>query len=124
MHPILFNLGKITVFSYGFFVALAFIASILYLSHSLAKSKEKVILQDELYSLSLYIAIFGIIGSRILFVIINSQEFLLYPLNIFKLWRGGLVYYGGFMAAMIFSIIYTKKKTYRCFNWEIFLLRH
>jgi phosphatidylglycerol:prolipoprotein diacylglycerol transferase len=81
-------------------------------------------LQDELYSLGLYIAVFGIIGSRVLFVIINLQEFILNPLNIFKLWRGGLVYYGGVITVMIFSIIYTKKKTYRCFNWEIFLLRH
>jgi phosphatidylglycerol:prolipoprotein diacylglycerol transferase len=116
VHPILFSIWKLTVFSYGFFVALAFIASISYLSHSLAKSKKKIVSEDELYSLFLYVVIFGFTGSKLLFVIINLQEFILYPLDIFKLWKGGLVHYGGFIAAIIYMIIYSKRKKIRLFE--------
>jgi phosphatidylglycerol:prolipoprotein diacylglycerol transferase len=115
MHPVFFSLWKFTIFSYGFFVALAFIVSILYL-HSIVKLKKQIISQDELCSLILYMVVFGIIGSRFFFVIINLHEFLLYPLNIFKLWQGGLVYYGGFISVILFLVIYAKNKNLQVFK--------
>jgi phosphatidylglycerol:prolipoprotein diacylglycerol transferase len=32
------------------------------------------------------------------------------PLDIFKVWQGGLVYYGGFIAVVVFTIMYCKIK--------------
>ncbi|MDR3330967.1 MAG: prolipoprotein diacylglyceryl transferase [Endomicrobium sp.] len=110
MCPIVFVFGNFRFFSYGFFIALAFITSIFYLSKSLNKSKNKIFSQDELSSLFIYIMFFGIIGARFLFVIVNFHEFILSPLDIFKIWHGGLVYYGGFISVLIFLIIYSKIK--------------
>ena len=110
MHPILFSFGGIRVFSYGVIVALAFFATISYLSHSLNKSKERMFSQDELYSLVVRIIVFGIIGSRFLFVLINLREFMSAPLDIFKIWQGGLVYYGGLFAALVFITTYAKEE--------------
>ena len=83
MHPILFSFGRITVFTYGFIIALAFIVAILYLSYSLNKSKEKIFSQDELYSLIMCMVVFGVIGSRFLYVLINLRDFISAPLDIF-----------------------------------------
>jgi phosphatidylglycerol:prolipoprotein diacylglycerol transferase len=116
MHPVLFSLGKFRVFSYGLFIALAFLISISYLLHSIKKSKIKIISQDELSSLVIYILVFGVIGSRVLFVLMNLNEFFLHPLDIFKLWQGGLVYYGGFVSVIIFIIIYAKTKKINLFR--------
>ena len=54
--------------------------------------------------------IFGVAGARLFFVFTNLNEFILYPLSIFKIWQGGLVYYGGFIAAIIFAGAYAKRK--------------
>ncbi|MDR0800040.1 MAG: prolipoprotein diacylglyceryl transferase [Endomicrobium sp.] len=110
MYPILFRFGNFTIYTYGFFVAAAFVAAIFYLSYLIKKSKEKIISQDDLYSLFMYMMIFSVIGARLLFVLINLNEFILSPLDILKMWQGGLVYYGGFIAVVIFIFIYAKRK--------------
>jgi phosphatidylglycerol:prolipoprotein diacylglycerol transferase len=110
MHPIIFSIGKLTIFSYGLFVALAFFTAITYLSNQIKKSKEKILSQDELYSLFIYIIVSGIIGARLLFVFSNPQDFVLDPMSIFKLWEGGLTYYGGFISAAVFVLAYVRIK--------------
>ncbi|MDR3256587.1 MAG: prolipoprotein diacylglyceryl transferase [Endomicrobium sp.] len=110
MHPILFSFGNLTIYTYGFLVAVAFLAASSYLSYSIKKSREKIISQDNLYSLFMYMAIFAIVGGRLLYVLTNLDEFISSPLKIFELWQGGLVYYGGFIAAVIFITIYAKRK--------------
>ncbi|GHT54408.1 prolipoprotein diacylglyceryl transferase [Endomicrobiia bacterium] len=116
MHPIFFSIWKFTAYFYGLFVGLAFIASNLYLSYSLTKSKNKIISQDKLDSLFIFIPILGAIGARVLFVITNLQEYILYPLSIFKFWKGGFVYYGGFISVMVYIIIYSKRKKIHLFK--------
>ncbi|MDR0398798.1 MAG: prolipoprotein diacylglyceryl transferase [Endomicrobium sp.] len=110
MHPIIFSFGKLTIFSYGLFVALAFFTAITYLSKQIKKSKEKILSQDELYSLFIYIIVSGIIGARLLFVFSNPQDFVLDPMSVFKLREGGLTYYGGFISAAIFVLAYVRIK--------------
>ncbi|MDR1784373.1 MAG: prolipoprotein diacylglyceryl transferase [Endomicrobium sp.] len=110
MHPILLSLGSFKIYTYGFFVALAFMTTIFYLSYSMKSSKKKLISYDELYSLFMYMVIFAIIGARSFFVFINLKDFFLNPLDIFKIWKGGLVYYGGFIGAVVFMLVYAKKK--------------
>ncbi|GMO53173.1 MAG: prolipoprotein diacylglyceryl transferase [Candidatus Endomicrobiellum trichonymphae] len=110
MHPILFTFGNFTIHTYGFSVATAFATAIFYLSYSIKKSKEKIISQDDLYSLVMYIMVFSVAGARLFFVFTDLNEFILYPLGIFKIWQGGLVYYGGFIASIIFAITYAKRK--------------
>lgn len=110
MHPILFSLGNFKIYTYGLFVALAFMTTIFYLSYSLKKSEEKLISHDELYSLFVCIVIFAIIGARLFFVFTNFKDFVLYPLDTFKIWNGGLVYYGGFISAVIFMLIYNAQR--------------
>jgi phosphatidylglycerol:prolipoprotein diacylglycerol transferase len=110
VYPILFEFWNFTIYTYGFFVAVAFIAAIFYLLHSTKKPKEKIISQNDLYSLVIYIMIFGIVGARLFFVFTDLNEFILYPLSIFKIWQGGLVYYGGFIAVIVFIYAYAKRK--------------
>jgi phosphatidylglycerol:prolipoprotein diacylglycerol transferase len=110
MHPIIFSIGKLTIFSYGLFVTLAFFTAITYLLNQIKKSKEKILSQDELYSLFIYIIVSGIIGARLLFVLSNPQDFVLDPMSVFKLWKGGLTYYGGFISATVFVLAYVRIK--------------
>ncbi|MDR3071116.1 MAG: prolipoprotein diacylglyceryl transferase [Endomicrobium sp.] len=109
MHPVFFSFRGFSIYSYGVFVNLAFILSVLYLSYSQKRSNDDVISQDKLHFLVITTMVFGIIGSRLLFVIMHFREFMLMPLSIFNLRQGGLVYYGGFITAAIFIMLYAKR---------------
>lgn len=107
MHPELFTFGAFTVYTYGFFVAAGFFAATLYISKT---TKSDIISQDNLYSLFLYTIIAAIAGARLLYVLTNLGDFIKAPLDIFKIWNGGLVYYGGFIAAVLYVVWFTKRR--------------
>ena len=106
MYPVLFKLGPLTIHTYGFFVAMGFIVGIFLAKNEAKRSGED---QEKIMDLFFYILIAAIAGSRLFYVAINFELFLADPLEIFKIWNGGLVFYGGFIAALIAGIIYLKK---------------
>lgn len=106
MHPILFRLGPLTIHTYGFFVAMGFVAGIFLAKNEAKRSGED---QEKIMDLFFYILIAAIVGSRLFYVAINFEMFIADPLEIFKIWNGGLVFYGGFIGAIIVGLVYLKK---------------
>ena len=96
MHPVLIRLGPLTIHTYGFLVALGFLAGI---GFAVWQAKKEGISTDRIIDLSFYILLAAIIGSRLLFIVINAGHYLANPLDIFKIWEGGLVFYGGVLLA-------------------------
>jgi len=106
MHPILFKFWKITIYTYGFFVALAFMVAISvakYEARRLGENDEKIM------DLAFWVLIAAIAGARFFYILMAPETFLRDPLEIFRLWNGGLVFYGGFIVALIASALYLKK---------------
>ncbi len=106
MHPILFKIGPITIYTYGVLIATAF-----FLGLALAARQARVEGEDpqKIMDLSFYILLSAIIGSRLLYIVVEYKEYISNPLRIFKVWEGGLVFYGGFIMAMAVVIIYIRK---------------
>ena len=107
MHPILFQIGHITLYTYGLFVGLGFLAAITFAGR---RATARGVDKDQMTDLFFVILIASILGARLLYVIIEYREFLAHPSAVFKIWTGGLVFYGGFIAALISALIYVKKK--------------
>jgi len=60
--------------------------------------------------LSLYIMIGGFVGARLLHVVYeNPNYYLENPLDIFKIWQGGFVFYGGALGVLAAALIWLKK---------------
>lgn len=95
------------MYTYGFFVALGFFTGI-----TLAKKEARRLGQDPapVGDLCFYILIAAIVGSRLFYMIVNPQTFIENPLEIFKIWNGGLVFYGGFIAALVTAVVYLKRR--------------
>jgi len=105
MHPILFQFGPITLYTYGLMLAVAFIVGI-----ALAK-KEAVrvgIDPNQILDLSFYILLSAVVGSRLLFVLTDLRRFIADPIEIFRIWNGGLVFYGGFIGAALTVAFYLR----------------
>jgi phosphatidylglycerol:prolipoprotein diacylglycerol transferase len=107
MHPILFSIGKLTIYTYGFFLAVGFLIGIYF-----ARKEARRIGEDpeKMMDLAFYIVIAAIVGSRLFHIITNPQPYLRNPLEIVKIWEGGLVFYGGFIAALLTALFYIKRK--------------
>lgn len=107
MRPILFETGPITIYSYGLMVALGFLVAT---GLAMRCAKREGIASGKILDVALFILITGIIGSRILYVILNWSDFSQTPLSIFFLNRGGLAIYGGFGLSVPLGIWFIRKK--------------
>ncbi len=107
MHPILLKIGPITIYSYGVMVALGFTVSVILIcKHAAGFNLDK----DKMLDLAVIILLAGIIGARILYVALNLKVYMADPIEILKLSRGGLVWYGGFLSALFAAVFYIRKK--------------
>ncbi len=97
MYPVLFKIGPLTLHTYGFFVALGFLLALTWTQReSLRRGLDPEIFHD----LFFYVVISALIGARVFYVGLNFSYFSQDPLAALRLWEGGLVFYGGFLAAV------------------------
>jgi phosphatidylglycerol---prolipoprotein diacylglyceryl transferase len=106
MHRILLHMGPVTVYSYGFMLALAFILGTVLAQNRARRYK---IDAQRIMDLTFAILVSSIIGARALFVAINWQYYLASPFDVFKIWEGGLVFYGGFILAFFVALWFMRK---------------
>lgn len=106
MYPILFKFGPFQIYSYGLMVALAFWVSVSLLAR---RAYVLGLGRDFFWNLSFWALSAGILGGRLMYIILNLDFFLKDPLEIFKLWHGGLVWYGGFIAGLLSAVFYLKR---------------
>ena len=107
MHPIICKLGPLTIYSYGLMIVLAFAISTFLLTR---QAKGKGLNSELFFNLSFIILVTGIIGARILYIILNLHYYLNYPAQIFMLTRGGLAWFGGLFLGSLSCIIYLRYK--------------
>ena len=107
MHPILFVIGPLTVYSFGLMLAVAVIAC----SYLMGCDAVRVsIAKDTVYDFVFWVALSGILGSRIFYVLINLDYFIETPSELFQIQHGGLAWQGGLILGFAAAIIYLKKK--------------
>ncbi|OPZ64393.1 MAG: Prolipoprotein diacylglyceryl transferase [Firmicutes bacterium ADurb.Bin506] len=107
MYPVLFNLGKYPVYSWGLSLALAFVVGTLYAT---VKGKKKGINPDNIIDIALIACISSIIGARLLHVLLNLKSYLDYPASILQMRDGGLSFFGGLGAGVLGGWLYVKVK--------------
>jgi phosphatidylglycerol:prolipoprotein diacylglycerol transferase len=105
MYPILFRVGNITVYAYGFMIALGFFLGIVLAMRAARRVGEN---PEKIMDLSFYILVAAIVGSRLFYIATAWDAFADNPLEMVKIWKGGLVFYGGFIGAVVTAVAYMK----------------
>lgn len=109
MHPIAFHSGVFTVHWYGVMMAVAFIIGLWTASRRAVRDG---INPERIVDLGPWLIVGTIIGARAVYVItywndsFAGQSFW----EIFRVWNGGLVYYGGLIGAALACLIYVRWK--------------
>ncbi|HXX33409.1 MAG TPA: prolipoprotein diacylglyceryl transferase [Thermodesulfobacteriota bacterium] len=107
MHPILFQLGSFHIYAYGFFLVVGFCVAVILFALKIRKSDINLPLGNAA-DLFFYTVLSGFLGSRILFILINFDVYREHPLQMFKIWEGGLVFYGGLIPAAMVAFGYLR----------------
>lgn len=101
MFPELFSIGPLTIHTYGLMVALGILAGVGLAEYLYRRDGGE---PGRVIDMALVVVICGLIGARLLFVLINMRYYASNPLEIFLVWKGGLVFYGG-LAGGILAIL-------------------
>ena len=101
----MFSIGNIEIKWYSFFLLVSFSlgALIIYLNKKRI-NLSKTEIGDMLFNL----VIIAIFGARIYYVIFNLDYYLEYPLDIIKVWEGGLAIHGGIIAGIIYLFYFLR----------------
>lgn len=105
MYPILFKAGPITLYTYGLMIAIGILVAI---GIARREGRWRGLNPDRLTDLAFYLVMAGIVGSRLLYVVTTPEMFINDPLEIFRIWNGGLVFYGAFIAAFLVGMGYVR----------------
>ena len=107
MNPVIINLGIIEIRWYSVLILLGFILGYyLVINKCKQENIDKTLISD----LCFYLIIVSILGARIYYCIFEWKYYINNPIDIIKIWEGGLAIHGGVIAGIIFIYFYTKKK--------------
>ncbi|MBM3287227.1 MAG: prolipoprotein diacylglyceryl transferase [Candidatus Eisenbacteria bacterium] len=101
----LFHVGPFRVHSYGVMLVIAFILGTWW---TVRRAPGKGIDADRVFSLAGWILVSSVAGARLHFVLGHPESFAS-PLDLFRIWEGGLTLYGGLLAAIAVSYLYLRK---------------
>ena len=100
------HLGPITLYTWGLFIGLAFLAGYGYF---FKEAKKQGMEENKILGLALTLFFGAIIGSRIGYVAQFPVRYFSSPGAIFEFTAGGLTFYGGLLGAVIFGWLYLRR---------------
>ena len=106
MHPILLELGPLTVYTYGLLLAAAYLLG---LKLAMVRAQARGLDSARVLDLGIYIIISALIGAKLLLVITDYRAFLGDPRELWTLARSGGVFYGGLILAVVVALWYIRK---------------
>lgn len=115
MYPIIRLSDHYYLPSYFTVIALAYCLAILYL-HTRSQNLQMNIKVS--MELAIVIMVIGFLGGRLFHVFYELPEhYFKKPMDVFKVWQGGFVFYGGALSASLASIVYLKLQKENVYRW-------
>lgn len=106
MNPIFLKIGNIVIYWYSIILLIAFIVGCFLI---LKEAKKQGIPKDKIEDFMFYTIPICLIGARIYYVLFEFDYYKNYPMDIFKVWEGGLAIHGGIIAGFLCLLYFTKK---------------
>lgn len=115
--PEMFQIGPISVRWYGLLFASGFLVGYYIVEKMFKEEKEN---EKWLDSLFLYMILATVIGARLGHVFFYGWDYYSkHPIEIFKVWQGGLASHGGTLGIILAMLLYSKYVTKRTFLWTL-----
>src|SRR4026208_1464544 len=96
MHPILFEIGRFPVYTYGVLLAAAYLLG---LQFALVRARARGLDPNRVRDLAIWIIISALAGAKLLLLIVDCNTCRRDPAELLTLLRSGGVFYGGGIGA-------------------------
>jgi phosphatidylglycerol---prolipoprotein diacylglyceryl transferase len=108
MHPVLIRLGSLEIHTYGVFVAAGFLFGILNATY---RAKTEGIEPERVNDLGIWLVIAGMVGGKLFHILFFWHDFIAgwRAAGLASL-REGFVFFGGFIAASLTTVVYCRVK--------------
>ena len=107
LHPVLFHLGSLEIYSFGLMLSLAFASAA---AVAFFNAKRHGIDPWLVVDMCLYLYLAGLVGSRLVFVLLNWHEYAAAPITILYTWEGGVSFYGAIMGGFVAVLFLTRRR--------------
>lgn len=107
MHPVLVRIGSLNIYSYGALVAIGFLAAIRVAAREIDRMGFD---REAFYDMAFWLVVAAIAGARLFHVVVYWPYYAANPSEIYRLWNGGLVFYGGLLAAVAACIVFLRRR--------------
>ena len=101
MHPILFELGRFTVYTYGVLLAAAYLLGLQLAVVAGARAASTARVMD----LGIYIIVAALVGAKLLLLVVDFDHFRRTRARSLSLVRSGGVFYGGLILAVSVALV-------------------
>jgi phosphatidylglycerol---prolipoprotein diacylglyceryl transferase len=106
MYPRLFELGPLTLYTYGVLLAAAYLVG---LKLAMVRAKAQGLDANRVLDLGIYIIISALVGAKLLLLITDFRTFRADPRELLTLARSGGVFYGGLILAVGVALWYIRR---------------
>ncbi|MCE7864536.1 MAG: prolipoprotein diacylglyceryl transferase [Bacteroidetes bacterium CHB5] len=105
MHPVLFTFGSITIYTYGFCIAMGALLGFLYMYRQ--GKKQYGITFDQSNNLFILLVVAGVVGGKLFMIFEDPSLYLSHPKKLFS--GSGFVFYGSLLTTIPVMLWYFKK---------------
>ena len=106
MYPKLFELGPVTLYTYGVLLAAAYLLG---LKLAMVRAKARGLDANRVLDLGIYIIISALVGAKLLLLVTDFRTFRANPADLVTLARSGGVFYGGLILAVTVALWYIRR---------------
>lgn len=108
----LFSIGKFTIHGYGLMIAIGFLFALIY---GTIQCKKKGLDDDFFFNLAMFVLVFGWLGGKVMFIIVEFKKFLISPMSVIG--SQGFVVYGGIISGIATVYVYCRIKKKNFFEY-------
>ena len=106
MFPRLFEVGPVSIYSYGLLLATAYLVGLWYAS---VRARKRGLDANRVTDLGIYIIISALVGAKLLLVVVEFDHLRRDPSEIWNLLRSAGVFYGGLLLAVAVAFWYMRR---------------
>lgn len=106
MHPILFDFGSFTLYTYGVLLAAAYLLG---LQFALTRARARGLDRQRVMDLGIWIIVSALAGAKLMLLVTDFRQYTQSPRALLDLVRSAGVFYGGLIGAVAVAFVYMRR---------------
>lgn len=107
MYPVLFHIGPVNVYSFGLMLSLAFALAVLV---AFFNARNHGVDRWLMIDMALWMFLAGLVGARLVFVLLNWSYYAANPVEVFATWEGGVSFYGAILGGFLVVVAFARRR--------------